>query len=1051
MCAGVSQLILIAVDSIRRSPACTQTSLQPSTTPGSTISAGTPSGVRSRGLYSEHRREAGLFAPSGDTSSVRMRLSSSRFVGRAGELAELQLAVREAADGQPVLVLLGGESGVGKTRLIDELARRLSLEDATVLRGDAVEQGDGELPYAPILSALRPLVRERHPAFAALGPGSRAALAALLPGFDDVQPPVDVQDPTGQLRLFEALLELLHLLSEAEPLALILEDMHWADRSTRAFVTFLARSLREERLMLLLSFRTDELHRRHALRPLLAELERLGWARRIELEPFDRDELTEALTDILGDVPASDLVERLYERGEGNALYTEELLAAGLDGRGAAPGSLRDAFLLRIERLSPDAQRVARAVASGGRLRENVIAEVTGVDDDTLTAAIREAVDQQVLVSAADERLLFRHALLREVVVHDLLPGERCDLHLALARAFEHDDGELEGGEIERAAQVAHHYAAAGDQPAALRATVEAALAARNVHAHGEVAELADRALDLWPRVPDAPALVGLDHAEVLFMAADAHALAGDPARGELLLRAALAEVDPQTDRRRYAAMLARLARALWTLNRGEEAVRTGRQALLLLPEGEGGHDRALLLAWFARTLFLRGRVRDSVRDGEEAHAAAVGCADRRAEGDVLNTLGMAQIALGNVEEGEANLRQALAIAREIDDLDRLGGAYTNLADSLGVVGRTLTALETAREGLAAMPRHGRLDWIRLTVSELAYEAGDWPQAQAQLDAVPEQLAGLPFMFRQLTEAQLALGEGSEALAAQRLEQVEALVSASTEPQWIGAHGALLGELRRRGGDFAGARAAVAHALDRIELCTEDVVRIARVTAVGLRVEADVAQRSRDLHERDEGRDAIARARIHMQRLEAAAQDGGPVEAAWRTVGAADLARARGRSSAAAWRAAAAAWEAISRPYPAAVARWHETLAHVEADDRVLAAEVAQGALAVADRLGSRWLAAELTLLAERARLDLGGAGTPAPPRNGATEDPFGLTPRERQVLALLAQGATNRQIGAALFMAEKTASVHVSRILSKLDVRSRTQAAAVAHRLHLA
>jgi len=175
-----------------------------------------------------------------------MRLSSSRLVGRAGELAELRLAVREAAAGQPVLVLLGGESGVGKTRLIDELTRRLSLEDAIVLRGDAVEQGDGELPYAPILSALRPLVRERHPALAELGPGSRAALAALLPGLDDVQAPVDVQDPTGQLRLFEALLELFHLLSEGEPLALILEDMHWADRSTRAFVTFLARSLRRE-------------------------------------------------------------------------------------------------------------------------------------------------------------------------------------------------------------------------------------------------------------------------------------------------------------------------------------------------------------------------------------------------------------------------------------------------------------------------------------------------------------------------------------------------------------------------------------------------------------------------------------------------------------------------------------------------------------------------------------------------------------------------------------------------------------------------------------
>ena len=142
------------------------------------------------------------------------------------------------------------ESGVGKTRLVDELERRLAAHDAIVLRGEAVEQGDGELPYAPLLSALRPLVRERHPVLAALGHGSRSRLAALLPGLDDGQPSADTQDQTGQLRLFEALLELLHLLSETDPLALILEDMHWADRSTRTFVAFLARSLRQERVML---------------------------------------------------------------------------------------------------------------------------------------------------------------------------------------------------------------------------------------------------------------------------------------------------------------------------------------------------------------------------------------------------------------------------------------------------------------------------------------------------------------------------------------------------------------------------------------------------------------------------------------------------------------------------------------------------------------------------------------------------------------------------------------------------------------------------------
>ena len=189
-------------------------------------------------------------------------------------------------------------------------------------------------------------------------------------------------DGSGQLRLFEALLELLDCLSETQPVLLILEDMHWADRSTRTFVSFLARSLRQERLMVLLTYRTDELHRRHPLRPLLSELERLERARRIDLRPFDRSELTEALADILGDAPSPQLVQRLFARSEGNPLYSEELLAAGLDGRGAAPQSLRDAFMLRIERLSTHAQRAARAIAVGRRLDEGTIGEVSGIELD---------------------------------------------------------------------------------------------------------------------------------------------------------------------------------------------------------------------------------------------------------------------------------------------------------------------------------------------------------------------------------------------------------------------------------------------------------------------------------------------------------------------------------------------------------------------------------------------------------------------------------------------------------------------------------------------
>jgi DNA-binding CsgD family transcriptional regulator/tetratricopeptide (TPR) repeat protein len=986
---------------------------------------------------------------------MQTRLTSSRFVGRAAELEELESALAQAAECRPALVLVGAESGVGKTRLVIELERRLEQRGLLVLRGEGVELSEGDLPYAPVIAALRPLVREHHPALDALTAGSAAQLAGLMPGLGDGGGTDERGDGSGQLRLFEALLELLDLLSDGQPVALILEDMHWVDRSTRTFVSYLARSLREERVLLILTYRSDELHRRHGLRPLLGELERLERARRIELAPFDREELTEVMRDILDGEPSEQLVSRLYMRSEGNPLYTEELLAAGLDGRGAAPQSLRDAFMLRIERLPDDAQRAVRAIAVGRSLDEQMIADVTGIGHDELSAALREAVAEQVLRAGESGGLSFRHALLREAVYDDLLPGERAELHLALAYAFEARADAEPKLDPQLAATIANHYAMAGDQPAALRATVQAALAAQEVHAYGDVADLAERGLGLWPRVPDAAQTLPLDHVELIRLAVTAHSIAGDNSRAEVLIRSALDEVDPEQERARYSDLLARLARTLWSLNRGDEAIATARRALAMLPEDEVSVERAALLAWLARTRHLRGRYREALEEGQDALASAVAAGDRHSESEVLNTLGMTTIVLGRVDEGVTLLRRALEIAREHDDLERMSTAYANLADALKLAGQAVPALKIAREGLAATPRRMMRghDWLTLTVSDLLFEVGDWEGARTYLSPPPSKLVGLSLMFRLLREAEQTLGEGDEATADRCLAATESLVATTSEPQWIGTFGVLLAELRRRSRDLEGARAAVAQTLDRIELCTDDVSRIARVSAVGACIEADIAQRARDLREPAVERDARARARIHGQRLRAAAQEGGPVERAWKTVGTAELARARGRDDPRLWLKAAREWEAMDCPYRGALARRRAADAYIEAGERGAAAQAAGESLDVARRLGARWLIDEITALGERARLAL--PAEPGRPGGSAPQtpepDPFGLTPRELQVLALIAEGATNRQIGAALFMAEKTASVHVSRILGKLGVRSRTQAAAIEHRLHLA
>ena len=375
----------------------------------------------------------------------------------------------------------------------------------------------------------------------------------------------------GQPRLFEALLTLLDQLGREQPFALVLEDIHWADRSTRAFLTFLGRSLWTERVLVIATYRSDELHRRHPLRPLLAELERDTRARRIELTRLTRDELGELLADILGGPPDDELVERLYARSEGNPLFTEELLAARLDGRGGLPTTLRDALMVRIERLSEPAQEVLRLLSAARILSHDVLADASGLGGSELRAVVREAAESNVIVADTRGRYQFRHALLREVVHDDLLPGEHAELHLALARALEAQVAET-GEDAIITAGIAHHYLSAGCQREALVASVRAADAAERVHAHGEAGALLERALDLWSRVPDAMAQIGCDRIELVRRASRALINDGSHARAEALLKHAIGEVDEEREPRVAAGLLELLSRAQWSLGRAEDA-----------------------------------------------------------------------------------------------------------------------------------------------------------------------------------------------------------------------------------------------------------------------------------------------------------------------------------------------------------------------------------------------------------------------------------------------------------------------------------------------
>lgn len=978
-----------------------------------------------------------------DTALVASRVTSTTFVGRANELAELRAGLAEALEGRPGLAFLAGESGLGKTRLLAELERAARADGVRVIGGDCVELGEGELPYAPIVGALRPLARSGHEAFTQLSNPARAALAQILPGLGSPDRRLD-DEATAQARLFDGLLELLELLAGDDGLLLTIEDLHWADRSTRAFLVYLAASLCREKVLVVTTYRPDELHRRHPLRPLLAELERDARARRVELRPLTREELSAQLTDILGQAPRADLLDRLFARSEGNPLFAEELLAAGLDGRGALPPTLRDALMLRIERLSPDAQELLRVIAAGRRLDHDLLARASGVDP---RVPVREAVAAQLVVADEEGFYSFRHALLREVVVDDLLPGERAALHLALARALEQRAEGLPGAHL--AAGIAHHYLESGDQPAALAASVRAAKAAEAVHANGEAAALYSRALQLWDRVADAEALAGIDHVELLRSAAWSTGREHEPGRAESYLRAALAELG-DADPGRTADLLELLAREQFNQGRSAAAAETRREALELLPE-EPSEMRAILLAGSAKELMLESRHEEAVEAAECAIEVARAAGELVSELRALDAKGVALFGMGRFEEGEQALREVLRRARDADLLHVLS-TYVNLADSLTVAGRLDEARAVAEEGFEVAARRGvPRRWLTLLRSELAFEAGEWDIATAALPSPARPAMGTTFINDALRRIELALGRGDHDTARRLLDQADDVAADTREPQWIGPLGALRAELERRAGDLDAAVAAIDNALDRLDFCSQDVARMARVAASGVRVHADAAVRARDLGE--DPSLALAMAEGLLARVEACAEGDRPVEAAFLTLARAELARAHGDEDPALWTQATEAWQALGRPYRAAQAQRRRAEALLARGEREAATVAAAEALAAASAIGAAWLASEVEGFALRARLRM-DPDEPSPPSAPTAtddgEDPFGLTPRERQVLALLADGRTNREIGAALYMAEKTASVHVSRILSKLDVRSRTEAAAVAHRVGL-
>jgi DNA-binding CsgD family transcriptional regulator len=994
------------------------------------------------------------------------------FIGRRDEMASLAALRGRAQAREPAFALVGGEAGVGKTRLVREVSAQAAEAGFLVLTGQCVELGAEGLPLAPLVDALRTLTRSLPLEALArvLGPAGQG-LARLLPELAPAAVTAENEvGSTGSLagadlqkaQLLEMVLGLLHRLSATRPVLFGIEDLHWADQSTLDLTAFLVRSLREARVLLLATYRSDELYRRHPLRPLLTGWERMRSVDHIELRRFDRDEVTAQLAAILGTAPAPDVADAIFDRSGGNAYLVEELAGAlrgGGDVIGLAP-SLKDVLLSRVDALSPDAQRLLRTASVAGRtVSERLLAEVAGVEESQFFAGLREAVENHLLlVDPLGQGYTFRHALTRDAVYEDMLPGERVRLHAAYGAALARDPA-LAGAEASVPSALAYHWYAALDLPRALPAVIDAANHAMASYAPAEALRHLERAQQIWPQVMDARQRTGLDEVEVSRLAAEAAYQCGALDRSKSLLADALAGLPADFDPVRRALLLERYAVTQRDSGWPAEAVATLREALAQLPESKASRVHAVVLAALANALARSFELDEGAQVAERAVAAAGEAGATDVKADATITLGLALSYLGPAGAGLGQLRSGVALALELGIPATAVRGYVNLSDVLELLGLHQEAAQTASDGLELAARAGlsRTHGAYLigNQAEPLLRLGKWAEADEMitraLRALPE---GVFAATLQQLRAELCALRGRYDAAAGELRAARRAIEATNEFQFTQPMRYIDAMIALGRGDLPAAREAVAAGLAGAPL-SWDARYAWPLLWTGMRVEADEATRYRDRREPVPGE--LTRRCADLAAAAEQLATPAPSSRGYRALVAAEQARAGGAAGTGAWQAAAAAWQDTEEPHPLAYALLRLAEAHSQAGDREEAARTVQRAHAIADRLGAAPIAQEAAALARRARLSLepaadtvigdeaAPAAQPSPPDELAR---FGLTTREREVLALLAAGRSNPEIGQALFISTKTASVHVTNILAKLGVNGRVEAAAVAHRL---
>ena len=998
----------------------------------------------------------------GDVSS---QVSSPVLIGRRAESERLLAAYERAASDGAATVIVAGEAGVGKTRLVEELQATVG---GPVIAGACADLGDHGVPFAPFIDGLRALSRDDperlERALAAGGADAWRLLPARYRGSAPADPSVPGWDTegAGQARLFEGVVSLVDELGRDAALLLILEDLHWADRSTRELVRYLVHVLRGERVCLVLTYRSDDLHRRHPLAPILVDLARSPRVETMTLSRLGLEDTGALVRAITGPDVGSERVGAVFQRSDGNPFFVEELLAAGADDMGGTiPASVSETLTVRLGRLPAGTQAMLRtASVLGRRAGHDLLAELASLPSEAVVDRIRPAVEAHIVLAESDPAsYTFRHALVAETLYDEVLPAERTRLHI---RAAELIETRIVGSasSTHSHAEIAHHWHLAQRPDRALQASIRAADEAAALVAYADVRAQLERVLALWPNVAGAAELTGWDHATIMGRAADAAAASGEGERAIALGHAWLGELDPVAEPDRWLAAIHRVAWYHWDTGdaKGAESV---VEAAGPVSDGASPDGRVQYLVDLGHVHWSASRFAEQAAAVEAAMAVpGTGTETERTYARAMH--GVAILSMGRFAEGLAEIEAAESALHDAAPEQRYITTIW-LTHALGVGGWHERCVSLGYDALERLRLHGLVrrfgPYVVANLADPLIELGRWDEALRLMEDMgwrSDLNRALPWVLESIAEIQARRGNIEAATAASAEAQARVSVrDAVPDRMWAFR---CAGVVATAAGRLLDARGAFRSAIDLSPAPELDRPLDLWVIKPALSVEGELADQVRSARARRHTTDDDAwRGRLFAIFDEIERSSEGQIAPAMSVLialGRAERSRIFGRSDPAAWADVVVAADAAGQSWDAAWARAREAEARLVTErDRSSAAQLLSEAQAMAHSLGDQPLMARIDRVASAARLDLSGtadAQTAADAAKPVGPDGFGLSPREREVLSLVGEGRTNREIADRLFISEKTASVHVTHILDKLGVSSRVEAALVAARAGL-